>query len=657
MPLNRVFPLLGLLAPCALLVPATRGAEPASGSAAARATPVKLANEATAGAFGAEIQPLVTKYCVGCHGGTKPRAGLNLASYADEVSIIKDRKLWDRLVEYVEAGEMPPEEKPQPTQAEVERFTRAITEVLAKVDCGHESDPGRLTIRRLNRAEYNNTIRDLAGVDFRPADDFPSDDVGYGFDNIADVLTLPPLLFEKYLAAAETIAEKAIVVGPAAAQRDRLPESHRRILFITPTGANRTEAARAIIERFASRAYRRPVAAGEVGRLLRFVDLAEEGGEGFERGIQLAVEAILCSPQFLFRVELDPRPRRRGEVLPPVRPVNDYELASRLSYFLWSSMPDDELTELAAQGELRSDDNLERQVQRMLRDPKAWALVENFGDQWLQLRLLPAINPDAKQFPTFDDDLRRAMLQETRLFFESVLREDRSVLDFLGADDTFVNERLARHYGIAGVKGDEFRRVSLTDDRRGGLLGQASILTVTSNPTRTSPVKRGKWILEQILGTPPPPPPANVPELKEDQDVVLKGTLRQRMEQHRADPNCATCHARLDPLGFGLENYDAIGAWRDREGAFPIDASGTLPTGESFQGPKELRAILKGRSDEFVRCLAEKMLTYALGRGLDYYDKCAVDRIVAAMAQNDFRFSTLVGEIVASDPFQKRRVR
>jgi hypothetical protein len=552
---------------------------------------------------------------------------------------------------------MPPEEKPQPTPAEVERFARAITDVLAKVDCGRESDPGRVTIRRLNRAEYNNTIRDLVGVDFRPGDDFPSDDVGYGFDNIADVLTLPPLLFEKYLAAAEQVAEKAIVVGPEAAKKDKLPESHRRILFITPTRASKTEAARAIIERFASRAYRRPVAAGEVGRLLRFVDLAEEGGEGFERGIQLAVEAILCSPQFLFRVELDPRPRRRGEVLPPVRPVNDYELASRLSYFLWSSMPDDELTELAAQGELRSDDNLERQVERMLRDPKAGALVDNFGDQWLQLRLLATVNPDAKQFPTFDDDLRRAMLQETRLFFESVLREDRSVLDFLDARDAFVNERLARHYGIAGVKGEEFRRVSLTDDRRGGLLGQASILTVTSNPTRTSPVKRGKWILEQILGTPPPQPPANVPELKEDQDVVLKGTLRQRMEQHRADPNCATCHARLDPLGFGLENYDAIGSWRDKEGAFPIDASGTLPTGESFQGPKELKAILKGRSDEFVRCLAEKMLTYALGRGLDYYDKCAVDRIVAAMAQNDFRFSTLVGEIVASDPFQKRRVR
>jgi hypothetical protein len=387
------------------------------------------------------------------------------------------------------------------------------------------------------------------------------------------------------------------------------------------------------------------------------VDLAEQSGESFERGIQLAVEAILCSPQFLFRVELDPRPRRRGEVLPPTRAVNEYELASRLSYFLWSSMPDDELAQLAASGKLRDGDTLGRQVRRMLRDPKARALVENFGDQWLQLRLLGTINPDTKQFPAFDDALRRAMLEETRLFFESLVRDDRSVLDFLDAKDTFVNERLARHYGIPGVRGEEFRRVTLPDDRRGGLLGQASILTVTSNPTRTSPVKRGKWILEQILGTPPPPPPPDVPELKEDKDVVLSGTLRQRMEQHRANPSCATCHGRMDPLGFGLENFDAVGAWREKDGPFPVDASGTLPSGQTFQGPKALKAILQERREDFARCLAEKLLTYALGRGLDYYDKCAVDRMVAALARDDYRFSTLVLEIVQSDPFQKRRTR
>jgi len=343
--------------------------------------------------------------------------------------------------------------------------------------------------------------------------------------------------------------------------------------------------------------------------------------------------------------------------LPPTHPVNEFELASRLSYFLWSSMPDEELTGLAVAGKLREGDNLETQVLRMLRDPKSRALVENFGDQWLQLRLLNTINPDAQRFPTFDDSLRRSMLEETRLFFESVLREDRSVLDFLDAKDTFLNERLARHYGISGVVGEQFRRVTLTDERRGGLLGQASILTVTSNPTRTSPVKRGKWILEQILGTPPPPPPPDVPELKEDQDVVLSGSLRQRMEQHRANPNCATCHGRMDPLGFGLENFDAIGAWRENDGKFPIDASGTLPTGQSFEGPKALRVILKVRQQEFVRCLTEKLLTFGLGRGLEYTDTCAIDRIVETMGEKDDKFSVLVLGIVRSDPFQKRRSR
>jgi hypothetical protein len=386
------------------------------------------------------------------------------------------------------------------------------------------------------------------------------------------------------------------------------------------------------------------------------VDLAEQNGETFERGIQLAVEAVLVSPQFLFRVETDPRRRSQREPQPPpIHPVNDFELASRLSYFLWSSMPDDELTRLAIDGKLRQGDNLEQQVKRMLRDPKAKALVENFAEQWLQIRNLKTVSPDPKQFPEFDESLRSAMFEETTRYFAHVMREDRSVLEFLDSNYTFVNERLAKHYGIAGVQGAEFRRVELNDDRRGGILTQASILTVTSNPTRTSPVKRGKWILEQILGTPPPPPPPDVPELKEGKDVVLSGTLRQRMEQHRANPACAVCHSRLDPLGFGFENYDAVGAWRDKEGTFPIDPSGTLPSGQTFQGPKALKAILKTRQDDFRRCLAEKMATYAVGRGMEYFDKCAIDRIVEGMAKNDDRFSSLVLEIVKSDPFQKRK--
>lgn len=749
---------------------------------------------ASEGSYSEQVAPLLTKYCIACHGETKPKGGLNLAKLTDESTVASNPKVWQRVIEYVESGDMPPEGKPQPTQQEIERLTGWIDARLVKLDCGKESDPGRVTLRRLNRAEYNNTIRDLFGIDFRPAEDFPSDDVGYGFDNIGDVLTLPPILMEQYLAAAESIVEQAIVAeGPGSGvvgktwetealesggspfedwarilvssgefavsfpcpregeyllrarafgqqagsepvrmaflvdgkpvevvevaaevenpqvyevkahlnpgtrqfsvafvndfydpkaadpkRRDRnlivdyleikgteatantpLPLSHQKIIFQTPTKETRDACARAILERFASRAYRRPVTPGEVARLVKFVDLAEQSGDGFERGIQVALQAVLVSPQFLFRVELDPR-RNDNDKSPfrPTHPINEFELASRLSYFLYSSIPDDELWQLAVQGKLREGANLENQVRRMLRDPKAKAFVENFADQWLQIRNLKTVSPDRKQFPSFDESLRAAMLKETELFFEEVMREDRSVLEFLDADYTFLNERLATHYGIKGVKGDQFRRVALADgSHRGGLLTQASVLTVTSNPTRTSPVKRGKWILEQILGTPPPPPPPDVPELKEDPNAVLSGTLRQRMEQHRTDPNCAACHARMDPLGFAFENFDAIGAWREKEGNYPVDSSGSLPSGQSFQGPGGLKEILKAREVEFTRCLAEKMLTFAIGRGIEDFDQCALDEIVDATGSDQSRFSRLVLEIVKSDPFQKRKNR
>lgn len=335
--------------------------------------------------------------------------------------------------------------------------------------------------------------------------------------------------------------------------------------------------------------------------------------------------------------------------------IGNFEMASRLSYFLWSSLPDDELWRAALDGSLRSADTLERQVRRMLRDPKAHALVENFAGQWLQLRNLRLLNPDRGRFPSFDDKLREAMIHETELFFGAVMRGDSSILDFIDSDFTYLNEQLARHYGIPGVKGEQFRRVKLKGHERGGLITQASILTVTSNLTRTSPVKRGKWVLEQLLGTPPPPPPPNVPVLTEDAKALTAATLRLRMEQHRSKPSCAVCHNKLDPLGFGLENFDAVGAWRNQDSGRPVDSSGTLPSGESFRGPKELKAILKAHSPEFSRCLTEKMLTYALGRGLEEYDRCAVDQIVKSLEPGRYRFSALVLLIVKSDPFQKRR--
>ena len=318
-------------------------------------------------------------------------------------------------------------------------------------------------------------------------------------------------------------------------------------------------------------------------------------------------------------------------------------------------MPDDELWRVTVDGSLRSPEVLDKQVRRMLRDPKSQALVDNFAGQWLQLRNLRTVNPDRGTYPNFDEALREAMIRETELFFAAVMRGDLSLLDFLDADFTYVNERLARHYGIPGVKGEQFRRVKLKDRQRGGLVTQASILTVTSNPTRTSPVKRGKWVLEQLLGTPPPPPPPNVPTLQEDQKVLTAATVRLRMEQHRAKASCAVCHSKLDPLGFGLENFDAVGGWRDKDGGAAVDSSGTLPSGESFRGPGELKTILKAHTHQFTRCLTEKMLTYALGRGLEEHDRCAVDQIVKTLEADRHRFSTLILAIVKSDPFQKRR--
>jgi hypothetical protein len=350
----------------------------------------------------------------------------------------------------------------------------------------------------------------------------------------------------------------------------------------------------------------------------------------------------------------------RGELQSPsenalgVTQINEFALASRLSYFLWSTMPDETLLADAERGVLRK--NMDKQIERMLKHPRAQALVDNFASQWLQFRSLASLTPDKKTFPDFDDDLRAAMEKETELFFANIIKEDRSLLDFLSANYSFINARLARHYGIKGVTGDDFRRVSLEGTPRGGILTHASILTLTSNPTRTSPVKRGKWVLENLLGAPPPPPPPNVPDLKEDKKAKLTGSLRQRMEQHRADAACANCHARMDPLGFGLENFDGIGKWREKDEGFPINPSGELVSGEEFKGPQDLKKILlEKKKDEFMRCVSEKMLTYALGRGLEFYDRCALDQIRRDLAKNKYKFSALVTAIAKSTPFQMRR--
>jgi cytochrome c553 len=590
--------------------------------------------------FSKDVQPLLAKYCAACHGAEKQRGGIRFDPYKDEPAALKNPKLWEKVADNLRSATMPPPNKPQPTTQELDALNTWIDVAVFKVDCNGPKDPGRVTIRRLNKAEYNNTIRDLLGIKFTPADDFPADDVGYGFDNIGDVLSMPPILMEKYLNAAEQIAAKAFDDSSV----------RKRIMEPVVTEKNKNERKTVLILRgFAERAWRRPISDDEVRRLENLIDLAVRNGDDRQGGVKLVMQAVLVSPHFLFRIEADPDPNDKTNL----RTLNEWELATRLSYFLWSSMPDDELFKQAREGTLRQ--NLDEQVKRMLKDPKARALVDNFAGQWLQTRSLKTFAPDSKLFPTFNDKLRQAMLKETDLYFETIVREDRSVLEFLDSDYTFVNETLAKHYGIADVKGEEFRKVQLPDDRRGGVLTQASVLSVTSNPTRTSPVKRGKWILDNILGTPPPPPPPGVEELKEGDQQELKGSLRQRMEQHRANPSCATCHQRMDPLGFGFENFDAIGGWRTKDGKHDIDPSGELPTGQKFKGPAELRIILKQRQEDFTKCLSEKMLTYALGRGTERYDRCAVEDIARSLKNHDYRFSALVIEIVKSDPFQKRR--
>lgn len=739
------------------------------------------------GTFAQVVAPVLKQYCVSCHGATKPASDLSLTNFMSEASIAQNRDKWEHVLRNVQGGAMPPTGLPHPNEATRQKFIAYLETVFTRLDCKIQ-DPGRVTMRRLNREEYNNTVRDLVGLNLRPADDFPSDDVGYGFDNIGDVLSISPLLMEKYITAGEKVARAAILApedmqktevfdGPHISslaagnygnngrilatngemwidytfpkagiysvkieafgqqagneppnmqvkldsdevksfgvravernpeaykltlnvkeqgkhrlsigftndfydekvknvnRRDRnlivnrveikgeelglpdvLPESHRRILFTSYKDKNRQEVARQIMAAFARRAFRRPATENELTRLVKYVGIAEKQGESFERGIQLAVQATLVSPYFLFRVEKPAAPNAGKSVN-----LSSYEIASRLSYFLWSSMPDEELLQAAAKNTLQNPDTLAYHARRMLKNPKAKALTENFASQWLQLRKLTIITPDKGLFPTFTPELRQSMKQETELFFETVVKEDRSILEFLDGSFTFVNGELAKHYGIPNVEGKEFQRVQLANGQRLGVLTHASILTVTSNPTRTSPVKRGKWVLENILGTPPPPPLPGVGELADDKKdgKPLVGTLRQRMEQHRKNTICASCHSRMDPIGFGMENFNAVGQWRERDGSDKIDSSGTLPGGQSFQGPVQLIKLLKGKQELFVRNFADKMLTYALGRGLERTDRCHVDSVVKSMKQNNLRFSAVINAIVQSDAFRKRRL-
>jgi hypothetical protein len=440
--------------------------------------------------------------------------------------------------------------------------------------------------------------------------------------------------------------DSIVFVGPHASPVEK--ESRTRILVCDP--ASGSACVERILTNLARRAYRRPVGSDEVRSLQRFVQLAQADGGSVDDGLQLAIQAMLVSPNFLFRIERDADPRDPAAV----HQVSPFELASRLSYFLWSSMPDDDLFALAESGRLNEPAVLQAQVERMLADPRASAFAANFAGQWLETRNLDSVAPDPDRFREWDAGLREAMKTETALFFEHVLRENRPIDEFINADYTFLNERLAAHYGIAGVTGPEFRRVPLTTNQRGGVLSQAAVLTVSSYPTRTSPVLRGKYVLQNILGAPPPPPPPDVASLDEGGIGEIR-SMREQLELHRANPVCASCHRNMDPLGFGLENYDAIGRWRDLDGQFPVDASGTLPDGQRFSSAAEMRALLVSHLPQLSRALTEKMLIYALRRGLEPYDRRTIEGITRAVADDEYRFGAMVHEIVKSLPFQYRR--
>ncbi|MFK7767527.1 MAG: DUF1592 domain-containing protein [Mariniblastus sp.] len=717
-----------------------------------------------------EIKPILKQYCGDCHWGADADAGFNLESYKTLKDLLNARKKWKKVVVRVAAKEMPPaDESEELPDAEHKAVLDWLDQLLNSVDCTN-INPGRVTIRRLNRTEYQNTIRDLVGVDYKPARDFPGDDVGYGFDNIADVISLPPILMEKYLQAAEEITTEAIadpsrpayfktisgeqfsghgssreqrinlssngtagyeidipiagrydvqiraygdqagkepvkmkfnVAGKSGTTKsvretsdepgdhdfkarlkkgkqrleisftndyykngkdrnlivlhavvkgptDRLPRSHQMLITETPAKpADQRVSARRILNTFTSRAYRRRATSGELNRLMALYDQARKNGETYELALRYTFQAVLISPYFLYKIEAPTAPGK-------TRNLTDFELATSLSYFLWSTMPDAELFKLAAQNKLRAPNIFRQQVQRMLKDDKADAMVENFVAQWLQLRHLEHFKPDPDMFPGIDEDMLRDMATETKLTIADMIKKNRSITDILQSDYTFINERLAKHYGLRGIRGEKFQKVFSDKTGRVGLMTHASILTLTSNPTRTSPVKRGKWIMENLLGEEPPPPDPAAMQL-EDQ-TELKGTLRQRMEQHRSNPNCAVCHQVMDELGFALENYDAVGKWRDKEETNTIDARGELPDGTKFKGAVELQRTVQSKmQDQFVRCLTEKMLIYALGRGLEYFDECTLDQIIAQTKKDDYRFSEMIYAVVSSDPFRKRQ--
>ena len=583
----------------------------------------------------------IKRYCLECHSGEKPKASLDLSRFDSMDKILSEALLWDDILIRLSQGDMPPKEADLPTLNERSEFLNWVESSLQKAACQSGPHAGPAVLRRLNRAEYSASVRDLLDIHFDAGEALPSDGSGgQGFDNASETLFISPIHAEKYMDAARVAVEYAFAD----------PRSLRRFLVAEPDEKTSPEvAARRVIEDFLPRAFRRSIPESEILEYLALFHAAYKADPSFMVAIRLTLQAVLISPKFLFIAEepnFDSKPHK----------VTDHELASRLSYFLWGSLPDDELLKAADEGNLSDSRILQEQFKRMLgsqNSRKVRNFSQNFVEQWLGTRALGREFKPDKSIRGYDSELEGGMKYEPVFFFHEILTENRSLLDLLKADYTYVNRRLARHYRIKGEFREQPKRVQLTDEnRRGGLLSMAAVLAVSSYPHRTSPVLRGKWILETILGDPPPPPPSNVPELEESANSVSSESLRQRLELHRQDVACAQCHDRIDPLGFGLENYGVLGRWRDKYEGHTVDARGALPDGTTFSGPGELKLALLGRKDQFVRHLTKKMLGYALGRGLTYYDYCAVNSIVDKLRANDYKSHHLLFGIIQSVPFR-----
>ncbi len=601
--------------------------------------------------FAVELAPLLKEYCFGCHNSKRKKGDIDIESALRSRPLVSRKDLWVNVLARVRDGDMPPEDEEQPSSSERSRLLRWLDDSINHFDYGKVRDPGYEPARRLTNREYNNTVGELFGIKGSFSGGFPEDLSGRsGFDNSANTLFTTTLLLERYIGAADLVLRTAL---PGQA-RSEAEKKRRETVFVSRPGAgvSQEKAARKIFENFLPRAYRRDLGAGEIEEALARFRRFHSGDRDFEAAIREVLRVVLISPKFLMKTEK----KRAGD---KEYQVDHWALASRLSYFLWASMPDAELFTLARQGKLSDPAVLDGQVARMLADPRAATLGYIFAAQWLGYEILGTrIRLDPIDNPWCTDTLMASMKQETSMFFNELIRENRQVTELIDADFTYLNEELARHYGIRGVKGSRMRRVELDNSVRGGILGQGSILACTSFPGRTSPVVRGNWILSEILGTPPPPPPPDAGELDEKISENRRLDARQKLELHSRKASCKACHSLMDPLGFGLENFDWFGRWRENNRGRRIDARGSLPDGTEFEGVKGLKkALVERRRDELASQLIRKFLSYALGRQLEYYDEGVVREIAAKVARGDLRFNSLIGEVVRSYPFLYKKNR